>query len=94
LLLGLKRYLRERTDKKGRERVATYFSYPGEARVKEFLGRPVLEYRAFPAVPARPGIGVFFGQSGDRLLLTAVFVRENVEEGRVDEFVGRLKDIL
>ncbi|MHC4605851.1 MAG: hypothetical protein ACYTAF_02830, partial [Planctomycetota bacterium] len=92
--LGLKRYLRERTDPDGRERVTAYFSYPGEARVKEFLGRRVLEYRTFPAVPARPGLGVFFGVSGDRLLLTTVFVRENVREKKVDEFVQRLKETL
>lgn len=92
--LSLPRYLRETGSREGRERVTAYFSFPGESPVREFLGRPVTECRSFPGVPARPGIGVFFSLSGGRLLLTTVFVRENVEEARVAEFVGRLRDTL
>lgn len=92
--LSLGRYLRERTTKEGRERVTAYFSFPGESGVTEFLGRPVLEYRPFPAVPARPGVGVFWSLHGGKLQLTTVFVRENVEEAVVETFLRSLKESL
>ena len=72
----------------------SYFSFPGESLVTRFLGRPVKEYRSFPAVPPRPGVGVFFGLSGGRLLLTTVYVRGIVDEAQVGRFVDRLKGSL
>ena len=81
--LSLRRYARER------QPATAWFSFSGETQVTEFLGRPVREYRSFPAVPTRPGVGVFFNLAAGRVFLTTVYTCENV-----DRFVHVLRETL